>query len=466
MADLTELTSAQMVKIAGSDSTGSEQTPVQSTVNGGLHVNLRDNSGNEITSLVSTHLDVSASGSITALDSATTTLPGANSQNFYFGTPTTNSVVVAALTGIENCLVQLGGIFTGNIAVEVSNDGGTNYFRPNVTQIGLNNSTNVFTAPFSAIVNTAGMTHVRARAVTTWSGSGTITIKETINTTNLVSVVSSALPLGASTSALQTTGNSSLSTIVTNVSTAANQATEITALQILDDVPTVQNGALVKGTPIMGQLDDASTTAATEDNIAAIRITAQRASHVNLRNNAGTEFGTLTTPIYASPVNYTSYSASATYAVAATPTDVFTITGSAGKIVYITKVTITGTTSAIAGITTNVTLVKRSALDTGGTSTTITAGPYLTGAAATGATAKNYTANPTALGAAVFAIKAQRYTFAVAGNQITPLIWEFDSSNLTRCPSLSSTTENMAINFGGTTITGSAIAIDIEWIEV
>lgn len=83
----------------------------------------------------------------------------------------------------------------------------------------------------------------------------------------------------------------------TGAATSANQSTEITSLQILDDVPTAQNGALVKGTPIMGQLDDTSTTAATEDNVAAVRITAQRAVHTNLRNNAGTEVGTTAAPV-------------------------------------------------------------------------------------------------------------------------------------------------------------------------
>lgn len=83
----------------------------------------------------------------------------------------------------------------------------------------------------------------------------------------------------------------------TGASTSANQTTQITSLQILDDVPAAQNGAFVKGNPIMGQLDDTSTVVATEDNVAVIRITPQRASHVNLRNQAGTEIGTTANPV-------------------------------------------------------------------------------------------------------------------------------------------------------------------------
>lgn len=89
----------------------------------------------------------------------------------------------------------------------------------------------------------------------------------------------------------------------TGASTSANQATGITALQILDDVPTAANGAFVKGVPSMGQLDDTGTTAATEDNLMPYRLTPQRAMHMNLRNQAGTEIGTATAPVRSSEVD-------------------------------------------------------------------------------------------------------------------------------------------------------------------
>lgn len=53
---------------------------------------------------------------------------------------------------------------------------------------------------------------------------------------------------------------------------------------------------------IQGQLDDVSTVAATEDNLATARITAQRAVHVNLRSNSGTEAGTSGNPLAVSIV--------------------------------------------------------------------------------------------------------------------------------------------------------------------
>lgn len=98
----------------------------------------------------------------------------------------------------------------------------------------------------------------------------------------------------------------------TGAATSANQATEITLLDLIDDVPTAQNGAFVKGNPAMGQLDDVSTTIATEDNVSAVRITTQRAFHINLRNNSGSEAGTSSTPIRIDPTGTTTQPVSGT----------------------------------------------------------------------------------------------------------------------------------------------------------
>lgn len=181
--------------------------------------------------------------------------------------------------------------------------------------------------------------------------SGSLTVDGTVaatqsgtwNINNVSGTIS--LPTGASTSALQTTGNTSLSSIDTKIpsnltvtstrllvdpsgvtspisaaslplpsgaSTSANQTTEITALQLIDDIPSAMNAAFSKGAPAMGQLDDTSTTAATEDNVAPVRITAQRAFHVNLRNNSGTEIATSGNPLRIDPTGSTTQPVSGT----------------------------------------------------------------------------------------------------------------------------------------------------------
>jgi hypothetical protein len=61
-----------------------------------------------------------------------------------------------------------------------------------------------------------------------------------------------------------------------------------------------------------GELDDTATTAATEDNISPVRITAQRAFHSNLRNNAGTEIATAANPLRTDPTGSTTQPVSGT----------------------------------------------------------------------------------------------------------------------------------------------------------
>lgn len=225
-----------------------------------------------------------ANGSITAFDTATISLAGANGQTFYTGTPTTNSAAVFALSSTSMVVLQLSLIGVGGtVVVEVSGDGGTFWTRPNVFLPGTQSYSNAFTAPFIGIVGVAGKTHIRARGTTSWAGTGTITVHESTNTHSVI--VSEALPPGANAIGSVTVSSSALPT---GAATDTNQVTQTAALQILDDVPAAMNGAFSKGSPIMGQLDDTSTTAATEDNVAPVRITAQRSLHTNLRATDGT----------------------------------------------------------------------------------------------------------------------------------------------------------------------------------
>lgn len=164
--------------------------------------------------------------------------------------------------------------------------------------------------------------------------------------------------------------------------------------------------------------------------------------------------------------SYSTYSATATIApLATTPTDIFNMTGSASKIVFITRVEISGTTTSGSGISANILLTKKSALNTGA-SNPITPLPHSSAYSASGVTAKYYTTNPSALGAAVGAARAARYSFATNGTQVQPLIWEFDPTNPSKQLILVNATENISINLGGTTITGSVVAINVEYIEV
>lgn len=407
-----------------------------------------------------------------------------------------------------------------------------------------------------------------------------------LNINNILGTIS--LPTGAATAANQTTANASLASIngkipsgltvtstrllvdgsgvtqpvsvaslplPTGAATSANQVTQITSLQLLDDVPAAFNAAFSKGNPIMGQLDDTSTVVATEDNVAPARITAQRALHVNLRNNAGTEIATSANPLRTDPTGTTTQPVSAaslplptgaateatlalltqaqgsttsgqsgplvqgavttaqpsytngttrplsltttgllrvngadviqpvsgtvnaiptssgvaTYsavtndlATALLATDIFTITGSATKTVKVTLIRVTAvrTTST----TTDITLVKRSTANTGGTSTAETMVPHDSNNAAATAVVRSYTANPTT-GALVGSVREEKMFINVAATGTSDRItWEFGIR-----PSqpivLRGTSQVLAINLSGVTITGPNFDIYVEWTE-
>lgn len=63
--------------------------------------------------------------------------------------------------------------------------------------------------------------------------------------------------------------------------------------------------------PMGGEVDDTGTTAVTENNAGVARITAQRAVHMNLRNNSGTEIGVAGAPIRTDPTGTTTQPVSA-----------------------------------------------------------------------------------------------------------------------------------------------------------
>ncbi len=69
------------------------------------------------------------------------------------------------------------------------------------------------------------------------------------------------------------------------------------------------NGAFTFGTssvsPIAGVFDDTATNTATENSAAIVRITTQKALHINLRNVSGTEIGTSGSPIRVDPTGTT-----------------------------------------------------------------------------------------------------------------------------------------------------------------
>lgn len=144
-------------------------------------------------------------------------------------------------------------------------------------------------------------------------------------------------------------------------------------------------------------------------------------------------------------------------------TDFFTITGSATKTIRITQLTISATGSA--GANQNLILVKRSTANTGGTSTTPTAVPHDSNSAAGTATVRAYTTNPTALGTLVGTVRSQKlFTSGVSTAAAEPITWDFGTRN-TQSIYLRGTSQVLALNLSGVTVTSPLFNIFIEWTE-
>ncbi len=154
--------------------------------------------------------------------------------------------------------------------------------------------------------------------------------------------------------------------------------------------------------------------------------------------------------------------------VANSATDVFTITGSASKVIRVKRIEVFLTVNVALGgsQTIEVVLAKRSTANSGGTSTTPTVVPHDSTDSAGTAVVRAYTANPT-LGSLVGAVRCAKIT-AVSVNTTAPVarqVWDFGLPN-SKPIYLRGTSEVLAVNLNGNTLTSDDNAINIEWDEL
>lgn len=157
------------------------------------------------------------------------------------------------------------------------------------------------------------------------------------------------------------------------------------------------------------------------------------------------------------------YSCFIAVSTAASATDVITIQGSASKIVRIKKIRLQAVHSANVGV--QAMFIKRSAADTGGTSSSATIAPRDSADAAATAVVKSYTVNPSGLGAAVGTVDG---AFLSANTAATPTIPSDRvetryGENGSRDLVLRGTSEFLAINLNAATVT--TVYAMIEWTE-
>jgi hypothetical protein len=159
------------------------------------------------------------------------------------------------------------------------------------------------------------------------------------------------------------------------------------------------------------------------------------------------------------------YSVSSTATIAATPTDVFTIYGSANKVIKILHLSFKATAQQNGFY--NVYAIKRSTANTGGTSSVETAVPLDSADAAATATVRTYTANPTALGTAVGTVSIDRVLItntSTTPSQDDSIIFA-DGYDSGKCITLRGTNEGLCVNLNSVSVTGNAFVFHIMWTE-
>lgn len=152
--------------------------------------------------------------------------------------------------------------------------------------------------------------------------------------------------------------------------------------------------------------------------------------------------------------------------VAASATDIFTLTGSATRTVRITHVEVSGIATTI--LDTSVQVFVRTTADSGGTSTSITPIPHDQNNAAATATAAAYTANPTINDGTARLIRVEKVLFNLsapsAGSESGRLMLDF-GTRPSQAIVLRGVAQQLAINLNGVTVAGPSVDISIEFTE-
>jgi hypothetical protein len=148
--------------------------------------------------------------------------------------------------------------------------------------------------------------------------------------------------------------------------------------------------------------------------------------------------------------------------VASTPTDIFTISGSATKTIKITRIAFTASQTTAAQR--DVVVLKRSTLNTLGNSTLLVPVAHDSTSSASTAVVRSYTANPT-VGTLVGNIRSRKvYVGTTTGNS-DEMVIDY-GVRPSQAVYLRGVNEVLSINLNSITSTGNLINISIEYTEV
>lgn len=291
-----------------------------------------------------------------------------------------------------------------------------------------------------------------------------------------VSAASLPLPSGAATSANQTTSNASLSSIDGKLGSLGQKLMAGSAPVVIASdqsaLPVSQATASNLNAQVVGNVASAASDSGNPVKVGGVFNSTVPAFTNGQRGDFQIDAdGSLITKN--EETREQTYSASAiNITVAATPTDVFTITGSASKTILIKSISFTAN-QTIPGWT-NLILVRRSTANSGGTSTTQTNVALDTNNAASTATVRSYTANPT-LGTLVGNLRSEKIAVGTpllqtgggnSGTSVNNNSFSWTAGERGQPIVLRGTSEVIALNLNSLTIAGSSCNMWIEWTEV
>lgn len=289
--------------------------PVSALVSAPVFVRLSDGT-NPIATLPTSAPDVRpAGGTITVVDSASTSVStGQNGATLVTGTPTANSFYSQAVNGVGEIRVQVTGTWTGTLTFEKSIDGGTTWTfgGAQVMSTGYVQASVTGNGIFGT--DAGGATHFRVRATAAMTGTASIVITEAQqagyvkilnsvplrdNTSGSTATVkpASTAPLATDTALVVTlrdgitvTGTTGLTDTqlrasavpVSLTSVPSHAVTNTGTFAIQDSQKIVDNAAFTDGTtpvqPVGFIYDEvAGGTPLTEDDAAAARVDLKRA---------------------------------------------------------------------------------------------------------------------------------------------------------------------------------------------
>lgn len=340
-------------------------------------------------------------------------------------------------------IIPTGSVISGVVTFEASND--PTFATANTVSLWVYDDNNQTANPVTSITPATGVTrslsgplkyrYARARISTVIAGGGSLQAITTLRQMTYQPHVYTVTQASASTLNVTAALASITSSVVPGVAA--------TNLGKAEDAPHVSGDT---GVAIWGVRQDSQT----------------------VTNSANGDYSIISVDQYGNSLVRTygtirkTYSVSFTFTPAVTATDSVEITGSSASI-QITKIIIGGIATAAAAL--QASLIRRSTLDTGGTSTNQTIVNHETGDGASTATIKLYSVNPSALGTTIGSIRSVRIPLGTATDPRTPITYTFGSDSKPFI--LAGATQTLCLNFAGGAISaGASIDFTIEYTEI